>query len=309
MTGMVDRLRATDSRSPAADPLQLIRERLPRLKGATARVAERILAEPEQAAHGSITRLAAAADTTPATVSRLATQLGFAGFPALRAAIATENGRQAQSGWARDIGTAIGPDDSAEQVINVLAGTAMQALRNALSAVDLDAAARVADAVATAARVHIYGEWGDAISARELHIRLLRIGVPAWFVEGSRAAASTAPLLGPGDVALAVSRSGSDALTADFIGRAAGQGALTVVITGEPRSTVASAGDVVLYTGTPNGRMWTEFFAGRASDVLVAGLIFVLVAQRMPARRAGIRGVVPHPDDEPLPTHPRQDTS
>ena len=58
------------------------------------------------------------------------------------------------------------------------------------------------------------------------------------------------------------------------------------MITGEPESKIARTSDVVLFTGTRNGRIWTDFFAGRASDVLTAGLLFVLVAQRLPGRRS-----------------------
>jgi DNA-binding MurR/RpiR family transcriptional regulator len=267
-----------------ADPLQRLREALPRLRNASRRVAELILADPERAAQSSITRLAAAAETTPATVTRLATGLGFEGFPALRAAIAVENGRAAQSGWERDIGTAIQPEDGADQVLNVLAGVEVQALRNSLTSVDRDAAVRLAEAIAAASRVHIYSDWGDSISARELYLRLLRIGVPVWYCEGSNSARAITPLLDTGDVVLAVSRSGADPLGRAFLTAGAERGALTAVITGEPDSDIAGCSDVVLYTGTRNGRMWTEYFAGRASDVLVAGLLFVLVAQRMPAQ-------------------------
>lgn len=272
------------------DPLQRVREALPRLRGASERVAEAILAEPEQVAHGSITRLATTAQTTPATVTRLATALGFAGFPALRAAIAMENGRVAQSGWERDIGTAIRPQDPAEQVLSVLAATEAQALRNALGAVDVAAAIRLADAIAAAGRVHLYADWGDSISARELYLRLLRIGVPVWFCEGANSARAIGSLLGDGDVALIVSRSGADQLGRTFLTEAGERGALTAVITGEPDGTITDCSDIVLFTGTHNGRMWTEYFAGRASDVLVAGLIFVLVAQRMPDRGRSASG-------------------
>ncbi|HEY9291550.1 MAG TPA: MurR/RpiR family transcriptional regulator [Microlunatus sp.] len=284
---MDDKIEAEQpKRAQQANPLQLINDALPRLKGATARVAELILSDPQQVAAGSITRLAAAADTSAATVTRLAGYLGFDGFPALRAAIAMETGRAAQSGWESDIGSSIAPDDSPDQVLNVLAGTEVNALRSALAAIDLDAVTRAADAIAAAGRVHVYGEWGDAIPAQELYIRLLRIGVPIWFHDGSQAARVGAGLLGEGDVALAISRSGADPTAEEFLRVAAELGARTVVITGEPESKIAGASDIVLFTGTRNGRIWTEFFAGRASDVLTAGLLFVLVAQRLPGRRS-----------------------
>ena len=263
-------------------PSQLVRRALPELNGAMQRVAEQILANPDEVARGSITKLAEAAQTSAATVTRLSTHLGFAGYPALRAALAMEIGRGLEAGWASDIGLAIGPADPPEQVLNVLASTQANALRNALATIDLAAATRVADSIAGSRRTHIYGEWGDAIPARELYIRLLRIGIPVWFFDGPQSAQIAGGLLGPGDVALVVTRSGIDPTTLEFIKRSQSEGALTVAITGVVDSPIGRLADIVFDTGTPVGGTWTEFFAGRASDTLTAGLLFVLVAQRVP---------------------------
>jgi DNA-binding MurR/RpiR family transcriptional regulator len=269
-------------RAGTPSPLQLAKRALPDLNGAMLRVAEQILANPDDVARGSITKLAEAAQTSAATVTRLSTHLGFAGYPALRAALAMEVGRGMEAGWASDIGLAIGPADPPEQVLNVLASTQANALRNALASIDLNAATRVADAIAGARRTHIYGEWGDAIPARELYIRLLRIGIPVWFFDGPQSAQIAGGLLGEGDVGLVVTRSGTDGTTLDFVRRVTAQGALSVAITGVVASPVGEIADVAFDTGTPAGGTWTEFFAGRASDTLTAGLLFVLVAQRVP---------------------------
>jgi DNA-binding MurR/RpiR family transcriptional regulator len=272
----------SSSRADSPSPLQVVKRALPDLNGSMQRVAEQILANPDEVARGSITKLATAAQTSAATVTRLSTHLGFAGYPALRAALAMEVGRGQESGWTSDIGLAIGPADSPEQVLNVLASAQANALRNALASIDLDAATRVADAIAGARRTHIYGEWGDAIPARELYIRLLRIGIPVWFFDGPQSAQIAAGLLGEGDVALVVTRSGNDPATLEFVRRSKEEGALTVAITGVTDSPIGAVAEVCFDTGTPAGGTWTEFFAGRASDTLTAGLLFVLVAQRVP---------------------------
>ena len=269
-------------KAAAASPLEVVKRALPELNGAMQRVAEHILANPDEVARGSITTLAEAARTSAATVTRLSTHLGFAGYPALRAALAMEVGRGLEAGWASDIGLAIGPADPPEQVLNVLASTQANALRNALASIDLNAATRVADAIAGARRTHIYGEWGDAIPARELYIRLLRIGIPVWFFDGPQSSQIAAGLLGEGDVALVVTRSGIDPTTLDYVRRSKDEGALTIAITGVVDSPIGRLADIALDTGTAVGGSWTEFFAGRASDTLTAGLLFVLVAQRVP---------------------------
>lgn len=269
----------------AADPspLQLIRNALPSLSGARLRVAETMLADPLEAGRNSITRLASKAETQPATVTRLSTSLGYSGFPAFRAAVANETGRNLQAGWESDIGPDVAPTDSPEQVINVLAGHEFRALRNAMSNVDLTALAKAADQIAAAPRVEIFGEWGDRPPADELSMRLMRLGVPVWMHEGAHGAKVGASLLDRKGVALAVSRNGDSEIVKDFFAVASERGATTIVITGVPDAPVSRMADVVLFTGTGGGRTWTQYFAGRASDDFVGGVLWMLVAQRLNA--------------------------
>jgi len=270
-------------RAAEPSPLQLIRDALPTLAGARRRVAQAILDDPFEAGRNSITWLAELAQTQPATVTRLSSALGYNGFPALRAAVANEGGREIQAGWESDIGSEITPTDASEQVMNVLAGHQMRAIRNAMSAIDLPALERAADRIAAADRVHIFGEWGDKPPADELYMRLLRIGVPVWSHEGSYAAKIGAEQLSASDVAIAVSRSGESQIAAEFLATAQSNSAVTVLLTGEVDSSLARQADIVLFTGTAGGHSWTEYFAGRASDSFLAGLLWMLVAQRLEA--------------------------
>lgn len=270
-------------RAAEQSPLQLIRDALPSLAGARARVAQIILDDPYEAGRNSITWLADQAETQAATVTRLSTALGFSGFPALRAAVANENGREVQAGWESDIGSEISPADAPEDVLNVLAGHQFRAIRNAMANIDLREVLRAADTIVAANRVQIFGEWGDKPPADELFMRLLRIGVPVWVSEGAYTSQMGASLLAAGDVALVVSRSGESDIALQFLNKAAGRGATTMVLTGSPDSSLAAASDITLFTGTGtgDGHTWTEYFAGRASDDFLGGLLWMLVAQRL----------------------------
>lgn len=293
-------------------PMQQVRDALPGLNAAMARVAQLILDRAQEVGRAPITRLAEQAETSPATVTRLAVLLGYDGYPALRAAVAEENGRDAQAGWAADIGRMISPDDPADQVLTTLAGTQANAMRVALGSIDLAIATRVADVLAAAGRIHLFGEWGDAIAVEELYLRLLRIGRPCWFHRGRQESQMMASLMGPGDVALTLSRSGEDPVAADFLARSRERGATTVLITGVAGLPLEEHADEVLLTGTPNGTAWTDYFGGRASDVLTASLVFVLVAQRSAdaLERAFAQGAHPStPDPARNRPRPRSQTS
>ncbi|MFF6981360.1 MurR/RpiR family transcriptional regulator [Streptomyces sp. NPDC008343] len=276
--------RDSDSMMDEASPLELLRSALPGLTGAKLRVAEVVLRDPAVVGRSSITWLAGEAHTSPATITRLSTALGFDGFPELRAALAREHGRGVQAGWERDIGSAITPDDPADKVLSTLAANQFSAARNAMASVDLDAMARVADRIVSAQRVQLFGEWGDAPPAHELYLRLFRIGIPVWYDEGAYFAQVGASLLGPGDVALVISRSGESPIATKFVQVAREHGAMTALITGNPKSSIGTEVDEPLHTGTGVGGSWTDYFAGRSSDSLVGALLWALVAQRVPDR-------------------------
>lgn len=275
--------------TPQTDPspgpaLRALRDAVPELNPTMRRVAEVILADPLAAGSSSITALAAQAGAAPASVSRLATRLGYTGFPALRSAIALENGRNAQSGWERDIGGAITPHDSPADVLDILAGTAARALRDAVAGIDIDAVDQAASVIARAERVHLYGEWGDSVALRELQMRLQRIGVAAWFLDGGPVTVrSVCNTLTSKDVVVVLNRSGTGGVSAGLLGDAHARGASTVSIHGAPGSPVDDGADVSIFTGIRNGEVWTHYYSGRASDTLVTSLLWVLVAQRRSA--------------------------
>ena len=208
------------------------------------------------------------------------TRLGYSGFPALRSAIALENGRNAQSGWERDIGGEISPEDAASEVLEILAGAAARALRDAVSGIDVARVELAARSIAGAERVHLYGEWGDSVALRELQMRLQRIGVACWFHAGGPVTLhAVCNTLTAQDAVVVLNRSGADDVTARLLRESRSQGATTIAVHGMPGSAVDRGAEISVFTGIRNGEVWTNHYSGRASDTLVTSLLWVLVAQ------------------------------
>ena len=267
-----------------ASALQQLRESLPELNPTMRAVAKALLEDPLRAGTVSITTIARLAGASPASVSRLAARLGYEGFPALRSAIALDNGRTRQSGWEQDIGTAVSPDDPARRVLDTLAGTAARSLRDAADLLDVERFEEAASRIASAERVHLYGDWGDSIALRELQMRLMRIGVAAWFHEaGHNTLRLVAATLTVRDAVVVLGRSGRDEQAADFLRDAAAAGATTIALHGDAGSPIAAEAELALYTGVRNGTVWTQYYAGRVSDVLATSFLWLLVAQQRSA--------------------------
>lgn len=261
--------------------------RISRMEGefsdALARVAAQVLSDPAAAARSTIVELAERSGTSPATITRFCRTLGFDGYAALRVAIATETGRaeaQGGKGWKLDIGREITPDDPLDRVLGHVLAAEMTALQDTADSLDLDGVAKAAGAITRARRVDMYGIGGSALVVGELHMGLHRIGVPAWVWSEVHGALASAALLVAGDVAIGFSHSGATVETVEMLAEAGSRGALAVAVTSFPQSPIAEVADIVLNSATRASTSRSDVMAARHSQMLVADLLYLAVAQR-----------------------------
>lgn len=258
--------------------LTRMRVLLPELPTSVRRTAERILDDPRSSVAGTINDLADAAGTSAGAVSRLCRALGLDGYPDLRIAVTAE-AAAAYGSWDVDIGRDLGPNDSLAVVARTLEAAQTRAVHATLAGLDLHAVAAAAAAIGAADRVHVYGVSGSAIMARELDLRLVRIGVPCWTYADVHDGLVAAALLRPGDVAIAVSHSGETDETLDMLECARAHGARTVAITGGHRSRLASIADHILITVAEATTFRDGPLASRHSELTVVELLYLAVGQ------------------------------
>jgi DNA-binding MurR/RpiR family transcriptional regulator len=260
--------------------LERLRIEGPTMPGALARIAEMIAADPEAAAHASIVDLAERTGTSTATVTRFSRALGFKGYANLRVAIATETGRAEQARWETDISGDIAPGDPLDIALKVIATADTRAIQATAAGLDMADVERVADAIAGAGRVEIFGLGSSGTAGREMAFRLERIRVPVWSRSDTHTALTNAALLGPGDVAIGLSHSGRTVEVIETLAEAADHGALTVAVTSYPRSPLAESADVVFTTAVHETTFRLAALSALHSTLLVLDLIYVAVAQR-----------------------------
>jgi len=252
----------------------------PTLPGALARIAAVIADDPAAAANAGIADLADRTGTSTATVTRFSRALGFKGYAHLRVAVATESGRAEQARWETDISGDISPADPLGSVLKVIATAdtrAIQATAAGLVMADVD---RVADAIAGAGRVEIFGLGSSGTAGREMAFRLERIRIPVWSRADSHTALTNAALLRPGDVAIGLSHSGRTGEVVEMLAEANDRGALTVAVTSYPRSPLTEPADVVFTTAVHETTFRVAALSALHSALLVLDLIYVAVAQR-----------------------------
>ena len=266
----------------------------PRLTGALREVADTVLADPDEAARLSAVALAARAGVSQASVTRFAQSIGLASHAELRLALAEQKGRSTAPGVAMDVGVQIRPDDSVRQVIKVVANADIRAITQTVNQLDHHALDLASRAIAAARRVDVYGIGSSASVAYELETRLFRVGVRVRAWTEVHEALTSAALLTADDVAIAISHSGATSEVVEPLRLAADRGAVTVGLTGDPRSAVAAASRHMLTTAALETSYRNGSLSARHSQMMIADCLYIRVVQLTPERAAESMALTEH---------------
>ncbi|MEV0634219.1 MurR/RpiR family transcriptional regulator [Streptomyces sp. NPDC050619] len=265
---------------PSTDVTTLIRTELPRLAGSLRKVGELILEDPAAVTHCSAAELGRRTGTSQATVTRFCRAIGLDSYQHLLIELAQERGRGEVSDWGTaEIGPDISPDDDLERVVQVVGSADLRAIQQTIDRMDLDAIERVAQAMARARRIDVYGVGGSGVIAQETETRLFRIGCAVRGWTEVHAAATSAALLTPADVAIGISQSGATRETLEPLELAKERGATTVAITADPRSPLARAADIRLISSSSATSFPTTIVGARHSVLVLIDCLYVRVAQ------------------------------
>ena len=261
--------------------LVTIRAALPTLRPAERRVAEAVLDDPAAVVGRSISALAGHCSTSGATVLRFCHAVGYRHYPDLRIALARETSREhADNGASAHLTGDISPTDSLDQIVAKIAYSDARAIEDTAATLDLRALSEAIEAVATAERVDVYGIGASGFVAQDLHQKLHRIGLLSSVWPDPHAALTSAALLGPRDVAIAISHTGTTIDTIEALRVAAECGATTIAITNFGRSPLTEHARHVLTTAARETTFRSGAMASRIAQLAVIDCLFVGVAQR-----------------------------
>ncbi|WP_375424927.1 MurR/RpiR family transcriptional regulator [uncultured Friedmanniella sp.] len=276
------------------DPGARIRAIATHLSPAERRVARLMEEDPGRVAQLTASALAGEAATSAATVVRTAKRLGFEGYPQLRVALATQAGRADGSGASaeRDEVPQVADIEPGDEVPTILAKlVAFEHAQLVSTARVLSAAAveETAGRLAGAGRCCVFGLGASGLVAQDLAQKVTRIGLAAFVHTEQEAAVVAASLLGPGDVALAVSHAGETPGAVEPLRRARHAGAFTAAITSNPWSSLAGFADRVLTTANAELGRRSAAVGSRTGQLLVVDTLFARVASLAPGTATALQ--------------------
>lgn len=281
-SGMAGRARRT-TRTSRVEPespaglLVRLRGLRPSLSPAEDRVAERVLDDPRAAAALTISELADAAQTSETTVLRFCKRLGMPGYPQLRLALAAES---AQPRLLTAAVSDINEDDTVDDIISKIAYADASAVEETAQQLDRVALGKAADAIAAATRVDLYGMAASGLVAMDAQQKLHRIGVVAFAWNDPHIALTSATLLGPSDVAIGISHTGTTKETIEALAKARSRGATTIAITNFPLSRLTGTADITLTTAARETSLRSGATASRIAALTVVDCLYIAVAHR-----------------------------
>ena len=231
-----------------AELRRVLLERLPGMAPGQQRIARLLLSDPEAAAFHTIGQTARAASVAESSVTRFATGLGFAGYPALVDLCRQQLAERTQMVRRFDQARQFGP---AEELLSAVADHDQVNIRHTIAQIDRADWDRAVAALAQAPGVHVVGLRKCFAVAYLLAylLRLVRSGVhllnPAegGLVDDLRD-------IGERDVFVAMSIHRNTADTLRALTYAKGRGLRTIVLTDNPASPLVPYGDIVFFVET-----------------------------------------------------------
>lgn len=270
-----------DPASPPPAALAIkVRTLAPSMSRSVGQVAQALVGDPAGCAGLTVTTLARLVGTSEATVVRTARILGYSGYRELRVALAGLAAYQ-ESGRAPAVTSDIAVDDPIADVVAKLARDEQQTLAETAACMDIRQLGRAVAAASRARRIDVYGIGASCLVGQDLAQKLLRIGLIAHAHTDPHLAVTNAVQLRQGDVAIAITDSGSTEDVIEPLRTAFERGATTIAITGNPVGPVARYADHVLTTTTTReSELRPAAMSSRTGQLLVIDCLFVGIAQR-----------------------------
>ena len=232
------------------------------------KIADYVVASPFRMIRTSTEEIARASGTSQASIIRFCQKLGYTGFKELKIVLAQEVGNLPP----KAVSSAELPPES-DFVAGVLRQS-IEGLQRSVITLDrkmLDAAIH---AIAKARIVDIYGAGESYVVAKDLQIKLRRLGIIANVDPNPHLQAISATSLQVGDVAVGISFSGCTKDTLDAMEFASESGATTIAITNFSEFPLAENADIVLETNAVDVLSPYGIVPSRLSQHLVVDLVF-----------------------------------
>ncbi len=255
--------------------LAAISDALPKLKGSAQKVAQFIVNSPRETINLTITELGVRAGVSEASIVRFAQSLGYAGFQALKIALAED-----MVSPMLLVHEDVKPDDDLASAVRKAMTAGMRSLEDTLRILEMPVLEAAIQALCNARQIELFASGNSVPLAMDLNFRLTKIGLRSRFSIDPTMQEMYASLACPEDVAVGISHTGSSIDTVHALELAKQRGARTICITNHSDSPLTRYGDFCLFTSTRVSHFREEEMASNLATLALTEALYVGICVR-----------------------------
>ncbi len=263
-----------NGRLHAASPLARIRSQLPKFASSEQKVAQWALQHAHDIVHMSMAQVARECGVSDTTVLRFCRAAGFKGYTDMKLAIVQDMASPTQL-----VHDDINSDDNAAAIARKVFLSNIQALQDTLEVLDAEAIDQAVSLLSHARRILVIGVGTSSPIVHDFYNMFVRLGLNVRAQTDSYLQLMEAALVGPGDVVVGVSQSGSSTDPVMTLQEAARNGAKVIVITGNAESPITKYADVTLLSVSRETR--PEAIAARIAQSTLVDALYVIISMRI----------------------------
>lgn len=255
-----------------------IRQRLVELSGNNRVIAERIINYPEEVLQAKVSEFAERCHCDSAQVVRLCQKLGYDGFTSLKNRIAVEL-LDPKRTLHRQIAE---PATSFEQLKRNFSLNFTRTINDTLANLDEETVGQAVGLIRRARHIVVCGFGSSALAARDLRIKLVRIGYYAMFLDDAENIRSLVATLSKEDLLILISFSGDTPYILDNVRVAEKNGVPVLALTNYLHSPLAESASCVLPTTADELRLRLGAMDSTVAQFLVIDLLSSFMAEESP---------------------------
>lgn len=249
---------------------------LDELKPSERKVADYILAHPEDVVKLSVQKLSDLSGVSEATIIRLARSLNMKGYQELKLRIAGDLNKQTATGSYQEIMM----EGSIESIMQAVSWNNIQSIHDTISVLSREEVKRAAEAMSRARKIDVYGVGASAVIASDVKQKFSRINLWCDAHTDFHAQVTSAVNLTDQDVAFGISYSGQTEDVIQSLTEAKQQGATIITLTKFGPSPVAELADIRLHTSSVEKSIRSGAMASRIAQLNVIDILFITIISR-----------------------------
>lgn len=236
------------------------------------RIADYILKCPEKCTNMTAKELADVCGTVPSAVNRMCKSIGIQGFAKLKIALASAIAQDGKDNIH------FNQEDNEKTIFNKVFNSGINTIKNTFQMLDFSNIKTMAEKLASAKRIFIFGVGTSSVIAVDAAYRLSQLGVQAYAYTDILQMGVMANNMKDGDIAFGISHSGMTKAVVDTMRAAKQAGATTMTLTSFAKSFLYNESDYSICVYADEKNYPVEAVSARVAHICIIDALMLTIA-------------------------------